>query len=65
MQKTTIGRGVLGRAVAVWPLVAHGMGARVKAALVSVAEQWRKIRGRWHAWFVVLDVDTEVPVLAA
>lgn len=28
-------------------------------------EKWLKIRGRWHYWFVVLDVATELPVLAA
>jgi transposase-like protein len=40
------------------------MGERVKAAMVSVDEKWLKIRGRWHYWFVVLDVATELPVLA-
>jgi hypothetical protein len=24
--------------------------------MVSVDEKWLKIRGRWHEWFVVLDV---------
>ncbi len=28
-------------------------------------EKWLKIRGRWHSWCVVLDVATELPVLAA
>jgi hypothetical protein len=32
--------------------------------MVSVDEKWLKLRGRWHDWFVVLDVDTELPVLA-
>jgi transposase-like protein len=41
------------------------MGERVKAHMVYVDEKWLKIRGRWHYWFVVLDVDTELPVLAA
>jgi DDE domain len=41
------------------------MGERVKARMVYVDEKWLKIRGRWHYWFVVLDVDTELPVLAA
>lgn len=27
-------------------------------------ETWLKIRGRWHDWFVVLDVPTDLPVLA-
>jgi len=65
VHKTTILRGVLGLAVAVWPLVAHWIGERVNAAMVYADEKWLKIRGRWQYWFVVLDVDTEVPVLAA
>jgi transposase-like protein len=55
----------LGLAVAVWPLVAHWVSERVKASRVYVDETWLKIRGRWHYWFVVLDVDTELPVRAA
>jgi len=30
-----------------------------------VDEKWLKIRGGWHYWFVVLDVATALPVLAA
>ena len=33
--------------------------------MVYVDEKWLKIRGRWYYWFVVLDVPTELPVLAA
>jgi hypothetical protein len=33
--------------------------------MVSGDEQWLKIRGRWQYGFVVLDVPTELPVLAA
>ena len=35
------------------------------APMVSVDEQWRKLRGRWDDWVVVLDVPTALPVLAA
>lgn len=48
-----------------WPRVYQGIGARVKAQMVSVDEQWLKIRGRWYDWCVVVDVPTELPVLAA
>jgi len=65
VHKTTILRWVLGLAVALWPLVSQWIGERVKAQMVYVDEKWLKIRGRWHYWFVVLDVDTELPVLAA
>src|SRR5262249_55457952 len=57
-------RGVVGLALALWPLVAQWISERVKAHMVYVDEKWLKIRGRWHYWFVVLDVPTELPVLA-
>jgi transposase-like protein len=64
VHKTTILRGVVGLALALWPLVAQWIIERVKAHMVYVDEKWLKIRGRWHYWFVVLDVPTELPVLA-
>jgi hypothetical protein len=33
--------------------------------MVSIAAKWLTLRGRWHYWFVVLDVPTELPGLAA
>jgi transposase-like protein len=45
--------------------VYHWIGERVKPPMVDVDEQWLKIRGRWHYWFVVLEVHTELPVLTA
>jgi transposase-like protein len=65
VHKTTILRWVLGLALALWPLIACWLGERVHASMVYVDEKWLKIRGRWHYWFVVLDVPTELPVLAA
>jgi transposase-like protein len=65
VHKTTILRWVLGLALALWPLISRWIGERVKASMVSVDEKWLKIRGRWYYWFVVLDVSTELPVLAA
>jgi transposase-like protein len=56
---------VVGLALALWPMVYHGIVEGVKAHMVYVDEKWLKIRGRWHYWFVVLDVPTELPVLAA
>jgi transposase-like protein len=64
VHKTTILRWVLGLAWALWPLLYAWIGERVKAQMVYVDEKWLKIRGRWYYWFVVLDVDTELPVLA-
>jgi transposase-like protein len=65
VHKTTILRWVLGLALALWPLISRWIGEQVKASMVSVDEKWLKIRGRWYYWFVVLDVATELPVLAA
>ena len=65
VHKTTILRWVLGLALALWPLIYQWLREGVKAHMVYVDEKWLKIRGRWHYWFVVLDVHTELPVLAA
>jgi hypothetical protein len=56
---------VLGLALALWPLISRWLGEHVKASMVSGDEKWLKIRGRWYDWCVVLDVATELPVLAA
>jgi transposase-like protein len=37
---------------------------RVKAQKVYVDEKWLKICGKWHYWYVVLDVSTGLPVLS-
>jgi hypothetical protein len=58
-------RWVLGLALALGPIVSQWIVERIKAKMVSGDEKWLKIRGRWHYWFVVLDVPTELPVLAA
>jgi hypothetical protein len=56
---------VVGLALAVWPSVSQWIVARVHAPRVDVDEKWLKIRWRWPYWFVVLDVATALPVLAA
>jgi transposase-like protein len=65
VHKTTILRWVLGLALSVWPVVCQWLVERVTAHMVYVDEKWLKIRGRWHYWCVVLDVTTELPVVAA
>ena len=64
VHKTTILRWVLGLALALWPLIYRWIGEHVKASMVYVDEKWLKLCGRWYYWFVVLDVSTELPVLA-
>jgi transposase-like protein len=51
--------------VALAPLLYQWIVQRVKATKVYVDEKWLKIRGQWHYWYVVLDVDTELPVVTA
>jgi len=65
VHKTTIVRWIVGLALGLWPLISQWIGERVHASMVSGDEKWLKIRGRWQYWFVVLDVPTELPVLAA
>lgn len=64
VQKTTIFRWILGLALALWPIVCQWLRERVTARMVYVDEKWLRIRGRWHDWYVVLAVATELPVLA-
>jgi hypothetical protein len=49
----------------VWPSISPWMRARVNAQMVSGDETWLKISGRWSDGCVVLDVPSELPVLAA
>ncbi|MFC1716801.1 DDE-type integrase/transposase/recombinase [Candidatus Poribacteria bacterium] len=48
-----------------WPIVYKWILDNVKARTVYIDEKWLKIRGRWRYWFVVLDTETGLPVLAA
>ncbi len=65
VHKTTLLRWIVGLALALWPTVYRWMLERVNAKMVYIDEKWMKIRGRWHYWYVVLDVPTELPILAA
>jgi transposase-like protein len=65
VHKTTILRWIVGLALALWPTIYGWILDRVNAKMVYIDEKWIKIRGRWRYWYVVLDVQTELPVLAA
>jgi transposase-like protein len=65
VHKTTILRWMLGLALALWPAVYSWVIEKVKARVVYVDEKWLKIRGKWYYWFVVLDTQTGLPVLAS
>ena len=65
VHKTTILRRMLGLAIVLWPIVYKWILDNVKAKAVYIDEKWLKIRGKWLYWFVVLDTETGLPVLAA
>jgi transposase-like protein len=65
VHKTTILRWIVGLALALWPTIYRWILERVKARMVYIDEKWIKLRGRWRYWYVVLDVQTELPILAA
>jgi transposase-like protein len=63
VHKTTILRQILGLAWALWPYIQSWLQTRIKAGKVYLDEKWIKIRGVWYYWYVVLDVDTDLPIL--
>lgn len=65
VHKTTILRRMLGLVLVLWPIVNKWILDNVKAKAVYIDEKWLKIRGKWLYWFVVLDTETGLPVLAA
>jgi len=64
VHKTTVLRWILGLARALWPILYQWLWDRVQAGMVYIDEKWIRIKGKWHYWFVVLDTETELPVLA-
>jgi hypothetical protein len=65
VHKTTILRQILGLAWALWPYLHIWLQSRIKAGKAYLDEKWLKIRGVWYYWYVVLDVDSELPILHA
>jgi transposase-like protein len=65
VHKTTILRRMLGLALVLWPIVYKWIINGVKAKAVYIDEKWLKLRGKWHYWFVAMDVETGLPVLAS
>jgi len=62
---TTVLRWILGLALALWPQVNGWLATRVTCTKAYVDEKWINIRKQWYYWFVVLDVDTGLPVYQA
>lgn len=65
VHKTTVLRWMIGLALELFPLVYRWIIEKVKARVVYIDEKWLKVRGKWHYWFVVLDSETGIPVLAS
>jgi transposase-like protein len=65
VHKTTILRWVISLALSLWPVVVSVINKSVSAKIVYLDEKWLKIKGKWHYWFVVLDHDTGLPVVAS
>jgi len=65
VHKTTILRRMLGLVLVLWPIIYRWILDNVKAKAVYIDEKWLKIRGKWLYWFVVLDTETGLPVLAS
>lgn len=59
---TTILRNIGGLAVALWPLIEGWIHKKVGASKAYLDEKWIKIRAVWYYWYVVLDVETDVPI---
>jgi len=65
VHKTTILRRMLGLVIVLWPIVYKWILDNVRARSVYIDEKWLKIRGKWLYWYVVLDTETGLPVLAS
>jgi len=65
VHKTTVLRWMIGLALELFPLVYVWIIEKVKARVVYIDEKWLKLRGKWRYWFVVLDSETGIPVLAS
>jgi transposase-like protein len=65
IHKTTVLRWMLGLALELLPMVYKWILDKVKGNVVYIDEKWLKIRGKWYYWFVVLDSETGLPVLAS
>jgi transposase-like protein len=65
VHKTTVLRWMLGLALELFPMVYRWILDKVKSNIVYIDEKWLKISGKWYYWFVVLDSETGLPVLAS
>ena len=64
VHKTTVLRWILGMTLEIWPQVSVLVVAQIKGTIVYIDEKWIKIKGQWYYWFVVLDQQTGLPIVA-
>jgi transposase-like protein len=62
---TTILRNIGGLTLALWPVIEVWIHKHVRASKAYLDEKWIKIRGVWYYWYVVLDVESDVPIFHA
>ena len=65
VHKTTVLRWIFGLGLQLWPIVSGWIQKQVKTKIACVDEKWIKIRGKWYYWFVVLDMETGLPILTS
>lgn len=61
--KSTIWTWITVLSCALWPMIKDIISVRVNSSAVYIDEKWIKIKGRWHYWYVAIDVDTGLPVI--
>ncbi len=65
VHKTTILRWIVGLSLELWPQFSVFLMERLNGTIVYIDEKWLKIKGKWYYWFVVLDQQTGLPILAS
>ncbi|MCI5136525.1 MAG: DDE domain-containing protein, partial [Candidatus Electrothrix sp. AW2] len=61
--KSTIWNWITVLSCVLWPMIQDIISVRVNSSAVYIDEKWIKIKGRWHYWFVAVDVETGLPVI--
>jgi len=65
VHKATVLRWIIGLSGELFPIIYRWIYDKVKGNIVYIDEKWLKIRGKWYYWFVVLESETELPIVAS
>jgi len=63
VDKTTVLRRMMGLVGELFGGIEEQIVLGIRLGVVYVDEKWLKIRGKWYYWFVVLDAQTEIPLV--